>query len=850
MKERLMDPEEDSSVTAAIINVVCELGWRRPQDFLPLAPRLFNLLVDGGNNWMAIKIIKLFATLTPLEPRLVKKLLPPLTTLIRTTPAMSVLYECINGIIVGGILEGAEGTSEGEEIASLCVGKLRGMIAVEGDPNLKYVALLAFNKIVGSHAHLVSQHQDIILNCIDNADISIRLCALDLAVCMVDGENLTSIVGRLMRQLRNSPIASTADDPSNDRARFEGVEPAADTDDEDLEEELKVAEARSEQPPPLPVDYRVGVTNRIIEMCSRDTYSNISDFEWYIDILVQLVRLTPAVPMGVEAGVALLDSDAKRGVRPTVDVSEKIGSELQNIAVRVKSVRLSATRAAETLVIGRGLLTHGNGCRHVLGSAVWLVGEYAPSLASPTDTLTALLQSATAMLPADVLAIYLQAILKIYANLVSIDFDTWNPERKVMISLLTARVIHCLEQLVVHPNLEVQERAVEFLELTRLAAEAISGQPTSTENGDVEAPLMLTQAIPSLFNGLELNPVAPTAQLKVPLPDDLLLDTPINLSLPKLLGLSDDQELDEFSSVNSSEFHAFYYERPRLPKAYEPAAKRLEPSAGDSLSYQQRSMNDHPEVEDLAKRRAERREKNKDDPFYIATENSSSGASTPIHNILKSSNGPELDIDLIPIMDLNLQDNESTAPIFDDSSRRSPTTQIRDRPPIAITVDETLPENLASSDVGAGMAGIGEVIKQGSKARNSKPQRSLLQVDSSGIGVFSLEDSNSGSTGDSGHVLQQNEEEEMAKALQEVEKLRLEMQRASERIEAAKGIPPEGTLVKKKKKHKKTKAIIEEGPATETNDQEILDGAEHSSKIPPKKKKKKKLALHDTSGTA
>lgn len=54
-----MDDQEDSSVTAAVINVVCELGWRRPQDFLPLAPRLFDLLVDGGNNWMAIKIIKL-----------------------------------------------------------------------------------------------------------------------------------------------------------------------------------------------------------------------------------------------------------------------------------------------------------------------------------------------------------------------------------------------------------------------------------------------------------------------------------------------------------------------------------------------------------------------------------------------------------------------------------------------------------------------------------------------------------------------------------------------------------------------------------------------------------------------
>ena len=59
MKELLLNVEEDPSVTAAIINVVCELGWRRPRDFLQLAPRLFDLLIDGGNNWMAIKIIKL-----------------------------------------------------------------------------------------------------------------------------------------------------------------------------------------------------------------------------------------------------------------------------------------------------------------------------------------------------------------------------------------------------------------------------------------------------------------------------------------------------------------------------------------------------------------------------------------------------------------------------------------------------------------------------------------------------------------------------------------------------------------------------------------------------------------------
>ena len=48
---------------------------------------------------------------------------------------MSLLYECINGIIQGGILDSVHGTAEGEELARLCVGKLGGMLMVDIDPN-------------------------------------------------------------------------------------------------------------------------------------------------------------------------------------------------------------------------------------------------------------------------------------------------------------------------------------------------------------------------------------------------------------------------------------------------------------------------------------------------------------------------------------------------------------------------------------------------------------------------------------------------------------------------------------------------------------------------------------------
>ena len=56
---------------------------------------------------------------------------------------MSLLYECINGIIQGGVFDSVEGIEEGEQIASLCLRKLRGMIVLDGDPNCKRPELLA-----------------------------------------------------------------------------------------------------------------------------------------------------------------------------------------------------------------------------------------------------------------------------------------------------------------------------------------------------------------------------------------------------------------------------------------------------------------------------------------------------------------------------------------------------------------------------------------------------------------------------------------------------------------------------------------------------------------------------------
>lgn len=53
------------------------------------------------NNWMTIKLVRIFGHLSPLEQRLGKKLVDPLTQIMTTTPAKSLLYECIRTVTHG-----------------------------------------------------------------------------------------------------------------------------------------------------------------------------------------------------------------------------------------------------------------------------------------------------------------------------------------------------------------------------------------------------------------------------------------------------------------------------------------------------------------------------------------------------------------------------------------------------------------------------------------------------------------------------------------------------------------------------------------------------------------------------
>ncbi|KAL4919405.1 armadillo-type protein [Aspergillus aurantiobrunneus] len=789
LKDRLMDDEEDTSVTTAVLNVVCELGWRRPHDFLPLAPRFFELLVEGGNNWMAIKIIKLFATLTPLEPRLVRKLIRPLLNIIQTTTAMSLLYECINGIIQGGILDGEGALEETHEIADICVSKLRGMVVTDFDPNLKYVALLAFSRIVVSYPHLVSMHQDVIMNCLEDADISIRLQALELAARMVTKDTLQIVVERLVGLLVPQNTATRGDGSIS-----EDITELGDYNEQKEPRKFKISH-------PIPDGYRVEALHRILDICAYDNYSKLTDFEWYVNVLIRLVNL---LPTGSEEHTACrrLENDSRD------DVASRIGMEMRNIAVRVRNVRMEATRAAEFLLLIDNresvFASVSNAEKSVLSPLAWVVGEYAGYLSSPGQTLLSLIDVSTLSLSGRALSLFVQAVPKVLARIVEDYGGTWTVAQRSEVSLFLARIVEFFESLAAHPDLDVQERAIEFLEIMRLAADVMQ---TGTQQAQV--PYLLSSVIPNLFNGLELNPVAPNAQKKVPLPHKLYLGIPLNSNVRKLF------ESQERIYAQSNDF----YHAQKTPNEYHNDFGMM--GIRSNISYQ-RSDAPSEAAASTWREKLEWKQRNRDDPFYIGA-GEQNNATIPVERASSTMHSEGLDIDSIPIVDLKISKVEDhttpTAMPRDTSSKR-----VAQPKKYEVIPDEVI--------------GLEETEGLGSPDEPTKAKRGLLQVDSSGIKGLTLgEDEFTHAS----KVPQKNEHDaEMATAMEEIEKVRLEMQRASERV-YLEGTPSDGTLIKKRRKPKKSSHGRARGADSLQERDGQSKGGQNSSSAQRKVRKKDKI---------
>lgn len=528
LKEKLEDP--DPGVQSAAVNVVCELARKNPKNYLSLAPVFFKLMTSSTNNWMLIKIIKLFGALTPLEPRLGKKLIEPLTNLIHSTSAMSLLYECINTVIAV-LISISSGMPNHNASIQLCVQKLRILIE-DSDQNLKYLGLLAMSKILKTHPKSVQAHKDLVLGCLDDKDESIRLRALDLLYGMVSKKNLMEIVKKLMIHM--------------DKA--EGT------------------------------TYRDELLSKIIEICSQNNYQYITNFEWYVSILVELTQI----------------EGTKHG--------KLIASQMLDVAIRVQAIRPFAVAQMALLLDSIQLLAGSpqrNSICEVLYAAAWICGEFAESVPNPRATLEAMLRGKVTSLPGHIQSVYVQNVMKLYARILACR-DSEEEESEMTNGIEVNEDVHEVGQLLVDKlpmfvqsaDLEVQERACCMLQMVKYVLKLQA-------KGELVA-----DEVAALFIG-ELNPVAPKAQRKVPLLDGLDLDSWINDPPSE----SSDEEEEPVTNFLQSSEHVSYH-RESTQKTYEPSeeelekrreARKLEQASNPHYlkSYPARSRGDLDRIEDI-----------------------------------------------------------------------------------------------------------------------------------------------------------------------------------------------------------------------------------------------------------
>lgn len=428
--ERLRDLlcDENQGVVTATVHVVCELARRHPAPFVPLSPQLFDILTHTSNNWLLIKVIKLFGALAPVEPRLVRKLVKPIAQLIRTTPAMSLLYECMHTLIIGGMLRG-DGS---DELAHACIDNL-GRFLTDSDQNLRYMALLALGKLIPTHPHLVALHQDTVLASIRHPDLTIRLRALDLACQLATSRTaLREILDALLAYIEDS---SENDMPTASASLYHTLDGDAAT--------AFVGSAD---------EFRAQVAASILDLGGAHNYLLVGDMSWYLSVLIRLA------PLAVTAS--------------------RVADQLIDIAYRCAAVRPAACALLEAHLANVTLFDPAHPAVELVRAGAWVCGEYVDEVRDAAHLARTLVQDALLSLPPRTAAVAVHAALKLCAHYAATLADDWNADKHAtLLELLTYLDAH-LSRLVHHfADVEVQERAREARQLLELMRNGLGPPP-------------------------------------------------------------------------------------------------------------------------------------------------------------------------------------------------------------------------------------------------------------------------------------------------------------------------------------------------------------------------------------
>lgn len=252
----------DPRILSAVVGVFSELASQDPRSYLPLAPEFYRILVDSKNNWVLIKVLKIFSKLALLEPRLARKVVEPITEHMRRTGAKSLLFECIRTVVTS--------LPDFESAVKLAVERTREFL-VDDDPNLKYLGLHALSILVPKHSWAILENKEIVIKSLSDVDPNVKLESLRLVMAMVSESN----VAEICKVLVNLALKS---DP----------------------------------------EFCNEILGSILATCGENVYEIIIDFDWYVSLLGEMSRI-PHCRKGEEIENQLIDIGMRvKDARPTL----------------------------------------------------------------------------------------------------------------------------------------------------------------------------------------------------------------------------------------------------------------------------------------------------------------------------------------------------------------------------------------------------------------------------------------------------------------------------------------------------------------------------------------------------
>lgn len=260
--KRLVENLDNSSQTivAATVGVFCELASKEPRSYLPLAPEFYRILVDSRNNWVLIKVLKIFAKLAKLEPRLAKKVVDPICDHMKRSEAKSLVFECVRTVL--------SSFYEYEFAVKLAVAKIREFL-LDSDLNLRYLGLQGLLLAAPNHLWAVLENKEIVIKSLSDVDLNIKLEALRLVMSMVSDDNAVEICRVLIGYTLKS-------DP----------------------------------------EFCNEILRSMLSTCSRNVYEIVIDFDWYVSLLGEMARI-PHCQNGEEIEYQLIDIGMRvKDVRP------------------------------------------------------------------------------------------------------------------------------------------------------------------------------------------------------------------------------------------------------------------------------------------------------------------------------------------------------------------------------------------------------------------------------------------------------------------------------------------------------------------------------------------------------